>query len=343
MKLFQIAIISLIISHLLVSLIAWLVFFNNFNLAAPFLFIHDAIRPVTSFIRFRESQPIIFIYSPHFAISYILSIAIPILLAWPSNIIFAKKGQGGDKTDYFTSTTKDFFNNIALYLINKNGYTTITQIKDFISQSDNLENSFKLIAEELKEKIALRQGLIQISKEAQIDQKIDNHLLGGINKILQIIDAQDQFSGVIGSFNTILSFYGDFDIENIIDIDESTITASDLRKENISLYLKIKSSDIKRLNPLITLFLETLTSDIIANEPKEDDKQITFILDEFGNLGKVSKLIEATTISRSYKLNQFFILQDLEQLSSIYGKEEQNILISNTAIKIILKQKLSVN
>jgi type IV secretion system protein VirD4 len=68
------------------------------------------------------------------------------------------------------------------------------------------------------------------------------------------------------------------------------------------------------------------------------DNKVTFILDEFGNLGRVSKLIKATTISRSYKLNQIFILQDLSQIEAIYSKEERGILEANTAYKIILQQ-----
>ncbi len=47
---------------------------------------------------------------------------------------------------------------------------------------------------------------------------------------------------------------------------------------------------------------------------------------------------KATTLSRGYNFNQIFVLQDLEQLSSIYSKEEKEILISNTAYKVILRQ-----
>ena len=96
--------------------------------------------------------------------------------------------------------------------------------------------------------------------------------------------------------------------------------------------------DLERLRSVISLFFETLIGDIISNDPAPEDNQITFVLDEFGNLGRISKLIKATTISRSYKLNQIFILQDLAQISSIYSREERSILESNTAYKIILQQ-----
>ena len=246
-----------------------------------------------------------------------------------SNIIFAKKGDG-DKSDYFTNTTKDLFNTVALYFVWKNDFTTITQIKSFLLETTDLESQFQMVQEELKE--------AQECETDKINIRIIQQISEGITKILQIIAAKDQFSGVIGSFNTQLSFFNDFDIENIINCEESTITANSLRKDKITLYLRVKDNDMERLSPLIKLFFETLTSDLLSNEPKKEDNQITFILDEFGNLGKVKKLIKATTISRSYRLNQIFVLQDLEQLSSVYSKEERDILEANTAYKIILKQ-----
>lgn len=246
-----------------------------------------------------------------------------------SNVIFTKKGDG-DKTDYFTNTTKDLFNTITLYLINKYGFTTITQIKSFLLDNEDIGHTLKIVKEELKEELD--------EDGSELDKKILRQILEGINKILQIVSAKDQFSGVIGSFNTKLSFFTDFDIENIVNCEKSTITANDLRKKKTTLYLKVKDIDLERLNPLLTLFFETLASDLVSNEPSKNDNQITFILDEFGNLGRIKKLVKITTISRSFKLNQIFVLQDLEQLSNIYSKEERNILEANTAYKIILKQ-----
>lgn len=257
---------------------------------------------------------------------------------WPSyignvsNILFIKRGDG-DKTDYFNATTKDFFNTLALYLVDKHGYTTITQVRNILSKSDNIEEALKRIREEIKEK----QSENNLNQDP-VTQDIFDQIQAGLNRIIQIAGAKDQFAGVVGSFNTKLAAYDDFDIKNIINCENSSITTGLLRKQKTTIYIKIKDGDLKRMSPLIVLLLETLVSSIISELPNESDNQITFILDEFANFGKVERLIASTTISRSYKLNQIFVLQDLEQLSNVYSKEEKNILESNTAYKIILKQ-----
>lgn len=259
-----------------------------------------------------------------------------------SNILFdsssghTSKNAGGN---YFINSAKELFNTIALHLIVQNGYATITQIKDILLSKNNSKVVFSVIGEKVGDQL----DQLKAAKDSgQEYDKTKEQLLfqvqQGINQILQISEAKDQFLGVVGSLTTILSAYDDEEIQSIINCENSSVVAEDLRKEKITVYIRVKDADLERLRPLVALFFETLVSDIISNAPGAEDNQITFILDEFGNLGKVSKLIKATTISRSYRLNQIFILQDLAQISSIYSAEERSILESNTAYKIILQQ-----
>lgn len=248
-----------------------------------------------------------------------------------SNLLFESPSKGGRDGNYFVNSAKELFNTIALYLIIQDGYTTIPKIKGLLLSDKNSKTIFSILAEKLEEKI-------ENIEEGNDRKNILLQLQHGINQILQISEAKDQFLGVIGSLTTILAAFDDMEIQEILDCENSSIVADDLRKQKITIYIRVKDIDLERLRPLVALFFDTLISDIISNTPTPTDNQITFILDEFGNLGKVSKLIKATTISRSYKLNQIFILQDLAQISSIYSVEERSILESNTAYKIILQQ-----
>ena len=254
-----------------------------------------------------------------------------------SNLIFdgSLSGEAGYKKgdNYFTNSAKELFNTIALYLITQNGFTTIPKIKELLLGNNNARAIFVKIDEKLKD---------QLSEEKENQPHIEKELLlqvqQGMAQILQISEAKDQFLGVIGSLTTILSTYDDMEIQEIINCENSSVVADNLRKEKITIFIRVKDVDMERLKPLVALFFETLITDLISSEASDKDNQITFVLDEFGNLGKVSKLIKATTISRSYKLNQIFILQDLAQIASIYSNEERSILEANTAYKIILQQ-----
>ena len=251
-----------------------------------------------------------------------------------ANIIFVKEGQS-KKGDYFFNAMKALFCSIALYLIYRKGWTSITQIKNLTLENDDIYGNFKTISEELKEELS---KLNLNNKESRQKEQIIRHILRGVAKITQIKNADEQLSGVIGSFNTKLEAFSDLDIENMINCKESSITIDDLRDEKTTIYVRVSIDDLERLNPLINLFFESLASSLMSKEANDEDNQVTFILDEFANLGKVAKLVRATTISRSFKLNQVFILQDLAQINSIYTPDERHILESNTAYKVILKQ-----
>lgn len=260
-----------------------------------------------------------------------------------SNLLFdsSMRGEGGARKEgnYFMNSAKELFNTVALYLIIQNGYTTISKIKEILLGKSQSKTIFATMGEKIEEQVdEIKKMKDAGEKYDKIKEQLLIQVQQGINQILQIADAKDQFSGVVGSLTTVLSAYDDFEIQEIIDCENSSIVADDLRKQKITIYLRVKDADLERLRPLIALFFDTLVSAIISKTPEAEDNQITFVLDEFGNLGKIGKLIKATTISRSYKLNQIFILQDLAQIVSIYSGEERSILESNTAYKIVLQQ-----
>jgi len=257
-----------------------------------------------------------------------------------SNLIFDDSKDSNSKSNYFNNSAKEFFNTIILYLIVKQGFATITAVQDILLKDDKIKTTLKRIKEEIDDKILKETQIIEETKEKLVSNHMEllREVRRGVNQVLQISSAEDQFSGVIGTLTTILSKFDDYDLRQIIDTEYSSITANELRKEKITLYLNVSDVDMERLSPILKCLFEVFVSDIISTEPTEEDNQITLILDEFGNLGKVSKLIKATTISRSYKLNQIFILQDLAQIESTYSKEERGILEANTAYKVILQQ-----
>lgn len=255
-----------------------------------------------------------------------------------SNIIFSENEKSSDKSNYFLRSAQDLFNSIALYLIVKNKYVTVPQIRDLLLNNENIINSLKIIQEDVSDRLETEK---ELKKDNSKIVSVENLLLDvkrGINQILQISKATDQFLGVIGSLTTVLSIYDDPEIKEIIDCQYCSVIADNLRKEKITIYLSVKDIDIDRMRPLIKWFFEAFVTDLISNEPAKTDNNITIVLDEFGNLGKISKLVKATTISRSYKLNQIFILQDLAQIKAIYSQEEKNILETNSAYKVVFQQ-----
>ncbi|MFC1659643.1 type IV secretory system conjugative DNA transfer family protein, partial [Pseudomonadota bacterium] len=96
MKILVTLIISFVISHLIVTFLSYILFFESFNLAAPFLMVQDFLRPITSIVLNKEfTSESLFKYSPHFTYLYTVLIATPPLF---NNFFFPSKNK--DKYGY---------------------------------------------------------------------------------------------------------------------------------------------------------------------------------------------------------------------------------------------------
>jgi type IV secretion system protein VirD4 len=245
-----------------------------------------------------------------------------------AKILFPENANSGNG-NYFVNSARSIFQTFSLFLVLQNGYTSINQVTNTIFSSENIIDISKEKLAEIKES----------SKLTKVKERLITKLQNDFNKIAPFfIKKDDKPSDVLSTLSTTLSDFESIDIIDIMDVKKSSITISDLRSEKITIYIKIDFNSQKRLEKLASLFFQSIANQIMSNQPDSNNRKITFILDEFGNIGKLPTLIKATTISRGYNFNQIFVLQDLEQLSAIYSKEEKEILISNTAYKVILRQ-----
>ena len=70
------------------------------------------------------------------------------------------------------------------------------------------------------------------------------------------------------------------------------------------------------------------------HEPGQDEKiPVLALLDEFGNMSRISKLKEGMSFLRSYNIRMVVIVQYLSQITSIYGRDDARGFL-NTKVKI---------
>ena len=70
------------------------------------------------------------------------------------------------------------------------------------------------------------------------------------------------------------------------------------------------------------------------HEPSQDEKiRVLALLDEFGNMSRISKLKEGMSFLRSYNIRMVVIVQYLSQITSIYGRDDARGFL-NTKVKI---------
>lgn len=114
----------------------------------------------------------------------------------------------------------------------------------------------------------------------------------------------------------------------------------------ISVYLSVNLVDALALGVISGTFIELMSSYLIANPPKFQNKTdgqmgpfpTLFVLDEFPQMPKLKAIIDGPAVGRGQKVSYLLIGQDLGQISGKYGKDDLETVISTTACKVILSQ-----
>ncbi|MCX4349381.1 MAG: type IV secretory system conjugative DNA transfer family protein [Alphaproteobacteria bacterium] len=114
----------------------------------------------------------------------------------------------------------------------------------------------------------------------------------------------------------------------------------------ISVYLSVNQVDARALGVISGTFIELMSSYLIANPPKFQNKTdgqmgpfpTLFVLDEFPQMPKLKAIIDGPAVGRGLKVSYLLIGQDLGQISGKYGKDDLETVISTTACKVILSQ-----
>ena len=114
----------------------------------------------------------------------------------------------------------------------------------------------------------------------------------------------------------------------------------------IAVYLSIDTVKARALNSITGVFVELMSSFLIANPPnflgadgqKTGPYPVLFVLDEFPQMPKLAAVKDGPAVGRGQKVSYLLIGQDLGQISGQYGKDDLETIITTTAAKVILAQ-----
>ena len=129
------------------------------------------------------------------------------------------------------------------------------------------------------------------------------------------------------------------DMRGIVDPTDGKIKPA-------TVYLSINMVDAKALNPITSMFVETMSNFLLANPPDKVGRNgqkmgpypVLFLLDEMPKMQKMTAVIQGPDVGRGQKISYLLIGQDLHQISEKYGQDAASTIISTTAAKIILRQ-----
>ncbi|MEL7220435.1 MAG: type IV secretory system conjugative DNA transfer family protein [Bacteroidota bacterium] len=119
------------------------------------------------------------------------------------------------------------------------------------------------------------------------------------------------------------------DIHNLTQKDE--LNFAELRHQKTVLFLKVPISKATQMSPLITLFYTQFFDYLLSSEISPVDESIFVLLEEAGNLQRIPNLAAVTSLVRSRRVSVSLVLQNIDQLDRIYGREDAQTIQSNTA------------
>ena len=107
----------------------------------------------------------------------------------------------------------------------------------------------------------------------------------------------------------------------------------------VSLYLVLNPASLRRIRPLIRLFLTQMIYALMPEMEFRDGEQkapykhrLLMLLDEFPSIGRVGVISDAIAYFGGWNIKAYLITQDLAQLYEAYGKEES--ITSNCHIQV---------
>ncbi len=113
----------------------------------------------------------------------------------------------------------------------------------------------------------------------------------------------------------------------------------------VTVYLSINMVDAEALNPITGIFIELMSSFLLANAPGQERNGIKvgptpvlFLLDEMPKMQKLQAVIQGPDLGRGQQISYLLIGQDIHQIAEKYGQDAASTIISTTAAKVVFRQ-----
>ena len=256
-----------------------------------------------------------------------------------SNLIYPqKKGDQGD-SDIWQPNARNIFESLAVYLIYKNGETSLPEILSFADEKEsiyewmgqmtnpsNIDELDDLDDEEPEEEFEMEDPLDGIPPFVR--QEFSS--LGQT--------AYKTFDGYRNTFRTrLLVFKNPTIAENF---SSNSFRFEDFRKGDkpLSLYIKVTEEDLERTATAIRILFDLLYKYLMSHTPSKDEYGVLGIFDEFPRMGYLPIVLKMPALGRGYLLPSIFCFQTESQVEEVYEKTGMRTLWGTTNYKVIFAQ-----
>jgi len=114
----------------------------------------------------------------------------------------------------------------------------------------------------------------------------------------------------------------------------NSLSINTIREKPTIIYIITPPSDMEFFKFFLTMFYQQIFTfceksvEGYSKKQLKETRRISFLMDEFGNLGRIPSFDTVITTLRGSKCSVSIILQDIEQVRSIYGKSGSSAILN---------------
>ena len=152
-----------------------------------------------------------------------------------------------------------------------------------------------------------------------------------LSRFVGMTDDDREAKGILSTAKTQTAFIGNEAIRYSLKAKGGGFQFSKLRAEKgCSVFVILPGEYLDTCGKWFRLVVGAALRELMANPHGE---KVTFLMDEFAQLGKLSAIETAVALGRGYNLRMWPVLQNLTQLKNLYGDNWETFL-ANTATQI---------
>jgi type IV secretion system protein VirD4 len=174
----------------------------------------------------------------------------------------------------------------------------------------------------------------QITQRRDQGNPLTDECVDALQRLLS--NSENTLSSVVATFYAPLTIFADAVVDAATSADDFRL--EDLRRQRMSVYVRIPPHRLANARPLLNLFFSQLVSLNTQHLPEQDPSlklQCLLVNDEFAAMGRVGVITHSAAFLAGYNLRLLTVVQAMSQLDAVYGDKEARTFATNHGLQIL--------
>lgn len=235
-------------------------------------------------------------------------------------VFFPNDGSGTSSEAFFNDQARNLFLGLGLLLIETPELPRT--VGEMLRQSSGQGQPLKDHLNQL------------ITQRVESGKPLSGECTDALQRLLG--NSENTLASVVATFHAPLTIFADTVVDAATSADDFRL--EDLRRQRMSVYVRVPPHRLANARPLLTLFFSQLVSLNTQHLPEHDKSlkyQCLLVNDEFTAMGRVGVITHSAAFLAGYNLRLLTVVQAMSQLDAVYGDKEARTFATNHGLQIL--------